>query len=79
MSDVDTGAMFAKVRWPEANGAPVSPQGGGHLLRHAQESSWRENHRHMSNGGQVTRVAGLAMRKVASSDFTGYWQRHTAN
>ena len=30
----------------------------------------------MSNSDQVACVAGLAMRKVVSPDFTGYWQRH---
>jgi hypothetical protein len=51
---------------------------GAYLLRYAQESSWREDHRRMSNGEQVHRLAGLAMAKKASSDFTGYWQRHIA-
>jgi hypothetical protein len=30
------------------------------------------------NGEQVQRVAKLAMGKVKSVDFTGYWQRHVA-
>jgi hypothetical protein len=30
----------------------------------------------LSNGEQVHRVAGLAMKAKASPDFTGYWQRH---
>jgi hypothetical protein len=51
---------------------------GAYLLRYAQESSWREDHRRLSNGDQVTRVAGLAMSKRVSPDFTGYWQRHIA-
>jgi hypothetical protein len=51
---------------------------GAYLLRYAQESSWREDHRRMSNGEQVSRLAGLAMSKKASPDFTGYWQRHLA-
>jgi hypothetical protein len=49
---------------------------GVYLLRYAQESSWREDHRRMSNGEQVSRLAGLAMSKKTSPDFTGYWQRH---
>jgi hypothetical protein len=49
---------------------------GAYLLRYAQESSWREDHRRMSNGEQTYRVAGLAMHKAVSPDFTGYWQRH---
>jgi len=51
---------------------------GIYLLRYAQESSWREDHRRMSNGEQVMRIAGLAMGKKTSPDFTGYWQRHLA-
>jgi hypothetical protein len=46
------------------------------LLRFAQEASWREDNRRLSNGEQVHRVAGLAMASRASVDFTGYWQRH---
>ena len=49
---------------------------GDYLLRYAQESSWREDHRRMSNGDQVFRVAALAMKKKTSPDFVGYWQRH---
>jgi hypothetical protein len=30
----------------------------------------------MSNGEQVDRVAGLAMKAKPSVDFSGYWQRH---
>jgi hypothetical protein len=49
---------------------------GAFLLRYAQESSWREDNRRVSNGDQVTRVAALAMKRGKSVDFTGYWQRH---
>ncbi|MGB8277010.1 MAG: IS1595 family transposase [Methylovirgula sp.] len=48
---------------------------GDYLLRYAQEASWREDHRRMSNGDQTFRVAGLAMHKRTSPDFVGYWQR----
>ena len=51
---------------------------GEYLLRYAQESSWREDNRRMSNGDQTMRVAGLAMSKDTSPDFVGYWQRHLA-
>src|SRR5579863_9077573 len=51
---------------------------GNYLLRYAQEASWREDHRRMSNGDQTYRLAGLAMGKKTSVDFTGYWQRHAA-
>lgn len=49
---------------------------GPYLLRYAQEASWREDNRKLSNGEQVKRIAGLAMGKRESPDFTGYWQRH---
>ena len=51
---------------------------GIYLVRYAQESAWREDHRRMANGDQVGRVAGLAMHKVTSPDFVGYWQQHLA-
>lgn len=51
---------------------------GVYLLRYAQEASWREDHRRMSNGEQVERLARLMTKKKASPDFTGYWQRHVA-
>jgi len=28
------------------------------------------------SGDQVERIAKLAMKRVRSVDFTGYWQRH---
>ncbi len=49
---------------------------GAYLLRYAQEASWREDNRRISNGDQVRRLAGLAMGKRTSPDFVGYWQRH---
>jgi hypothetical protein len=49
---------------------------GAYLLRYAQESSWREDNRRLSNGDQVNRVAHLALKRGESVDFTGYWQRH---
>src|SRR6202049_900217 len=52
---------------------------GAYLLRYAQESSWRGEHRRVSNGDQVNRIAALALKRGKSVDFTGYWQRHVAN
>ena len=49
---------------------------GAYLLRYAQEASWREDNRRVSNGDQVRRLAGLALGKRTSPDFVGYWQRH---
>lgn len=50
---------------------------GAYLLRYAQESSWREDNRRLSNGEHVNRIASLALNRKKSVDFTGYWQRHT--
>jgi ISXO2-like transposase domain len=36
---------------------------GAYLLRYAQESSWREDNRRVSNGDQVNRVAALALKR----------------
>ena len=52
---------------------------GAYLLRYAQESSWREDNRRVSNGDQVNRIAHLALKRGKSVDFTGYWQRHVAD
>ena len=49
---------------------------GAYLLRYAQEASWREDNRRCRNGEQVERMAGLAMKRKPSVDFSGYWQRH---
>jgi hypothetical protein len=49
---------------------------GPYLLRFAQEASWREDNRRLSNGEQVNRVTGLALTNKPSVDFSGYWQRH---
>lgn len=51
---------------------------GAYLVRYAQESAWREDHRRMDNGRQVNRVATLAMACRPSVDFAGYWQRNRA-
>jgi hypothetical protein len=44
---------------------------GAYLLRYAQEASWREDNRRVPNGGQVSRVAGLAMQSKPSVDLVG--------
>jgi hypothetical protein len=48
---------------------------GTYLVRYAQESAWREDHRRVANGQQVKAVAGLAMLAPTSVDWCGYWQR----
>lgn len=51
---------------------------GPYLVRYAQESAWRENHRRMDNGRQVATVSALAMASPPSVDWCGYWQRHNS-
>jgi len=51
---------------------------GPYLIRYAQESAWREDHRWTSNGDQVQRAVSLALWSRPSVDFCGYWQRHEA-
>ncbi len=52
---------------------------GPYLIRFAQESAWREDHRKEPNGFQVDRLVGLAMHNKPSVDFCGYWQRSWIN
>jgi hypothetical protein len=67
-------SYFARLRRGEAgHHHHIS---GAYLLRYAQEAAWREDNRRSSNGDQTRAVAGLAMRKGPSVDFSGYWQRH---
>jgi len=66
-------SYFARLRRGEAGHHHIS---GAYLLRYAQEAAWREDNRRSSNGDQTRTVAGLAMRKGPSVDFSGYWQRH---
>jgi hypothetical protein len=40
-----------------------------YLLRYAQVSSWREDNRRTSNGEQVSRVAGLALKPGQERGF----------
>ena len=48
---------------------------GAYLVRYAQESAWREDHRRLDNGRQVNSVATLAMAAATSVDWCGYWER----
>jgi hypothetical protein len=48
---------------------------GAYLIRYAQESAWREDHRRVPNGTQVKAVSTLAMMAPTSVDWCGYWQR----
>jgi hypothetical protein len=42
---------------------------GAYLLRYAQESSWREDNRRVSNGDQVNRIATLALNNRAADAY----------
>jgi transposase-like protein len=66
--------FFSRMRRAEIG--PHHHIAGAYLLRYAQEASWREDNRRVSNGDQVHTVAGLAMKGRPSVDFCGYWQRH---
>jgi transposase-like protein len=48
---------------------------GPYLIRYAQESAWREDHRRVDNGRQVQNIMALAMASRPSVDWCGYWQR----
>lgn len=48
---------------------------GIYLVRYAQESAWREDHRQVDNGRQVMAVSGLATAAPVSVDWCGYWQK----
>lgn len=88
VTKIDHGQLYSDERGGHTNGAEgyfsrlrraeighhhhVS---GPYLVRYAQESAWREDHRRMANGQQVRAVAGLAMAAGVSVDWCGYWQR----
>jgi hypothetical protein len=48
---------------------------GAYLIRHAQESAWREDHRRADNAIQVRAVTTVALAAPTSVDWCGYWQR----
>lgn len=51
---------------------------GEYLLRYAQEASWREDNRRVTNGEQVNRIASLAMKAKPTETFNGYWEKRKA-
>ena len=42
---------------------------GTYLLRYAQEASWREDNRRVTNGERTRTVAAPAMKRGPSADF----------
>jgi len=51
---------------------------GPYLAAYADEMSWRENHRDVSNGQQYQLMTAAAARHVVSVRWCGYWQRRKA-
>ena len=47
-----------------------------YLDLYAAEMAWREDHRRMPTGSQVSVLIGLALAAKPSKRFGGYWQRH---
>jgi transposase-like protein len=48
---------------------------GPYLYAYAQEASWREDNRRVSNGSQAMLVGESAMASPVSRKWAGYWQR----
>lgn len=48
---------------------------GPHLHAYAQEASWREDNRRVSNGSQAMLIVESAMQSPVSRKWAGYWQR----
>ncbi|MCW3835448.1 IS1595 family transposase [Sphingomonas canadensis] len=48
---------------------------GPYLYAYAQEASWREDNRRVSNGSQAMLVAESAMASPVSRKWAAYWQR----
>jgi hypothetical protein len=60
------------------NTSPLYPKVVG-IIENADKVTLSKNgwpNRRVSNGEQVTRLTGLAMKRKQSVDFSGYWQRH---
>ena len=51
---------------------------GPYLSAYADEMTWRENNRSVSNGGQYEMVVGAALKHPVSRTWKGYWQRRKA-
>lgn len=50
----------------------------GYLSAYANEMSWRENNRRVSNGEQAHAITSAALAHGVSPQWKGYWQRHLA-
>jgi hypothetical protein len=63
----DAVSFFRRVRRAEAG--HHHHVAGPYLLRYAQEASWREDNRRISNGEQVHMISGLAVKRGAVHRF----------
>lgn len=59
--------IFSRLRRAEI-GHHHHHSAGAYLIRYAQESAWREDHRRVTNGQQTQAVMGLAMAAPVSVD-----------
>ena len=48
---------------------------GPYLSAYANEMTWREDNRRVSNGSQAVMVGSAAMASRVSRNWAGYWQR----
>jgi hypothetical protein len=51
---------------------------GKYLAAYANEMSWREDNRRVSNGEQYLMATGAALSHPVSRQWKGYWQRRAA-
>lgn len=49
-----------------------------HAQRYADELSWRDDHRHLSNGQQYRTVLAAAATLRPDAEFVGYWEKRPA-
>ena len=48
---------------------------GAHAQRYADEFSWRDDHRRVSNGRQFQTLLGRAATLAPDAELVGYWQK----
>jgi transposase-like protein len=51
---------------------------GRYLASYANESSWREDNRRLSNGEQLMTIVAAGLHHPVSRQWKGYWQRKAA-
>ena len=68
-------SYFARLRRSERG---VHHRIAEHLAGYANEMSWREDNRRLSNGEQFLTITAAALHSPRSERWTGYWQRRKA-